>query len=137
MQDLSDTDAHLRTMQSIERGEQEILTAEEAREALSAPTPLAFWRRKRGHTQKTLSQQIGVSQSYVADLEAGRRKGDPALIKRLAKALKCGWRISSSRRAKTRLLRIDGLPGAWCAIQRQGDGKRHEILTLCTATSRT
>ena len=88
MQDLSDTDAHLRTMQSIERGEQEILTAEEVREALSAPTPLAFWRRKRGLTQKTLSQHIGVSQSYVADLEAGRRKGDPALIKRLAKALK-------------------------------------------------
>ncbi len=88
LQDLSDADLHEQTMRSIARGEQEVLSAEEVREALAAPTPLAFWRRKRGLTQKALSAAVGVSQSYVADLEAGRRKGDPALIKRLAQALK-------------------------------------------------
>ena len=88
LQDLFDADSHRQTMEEIGRGEQEVLTSEEIREALAAPTPLAFWRRKRGLTQKRLSVQVGASQSYVADLEAGRRKGDPALIKRLAKALR-------------------------------------------------
>jgi ribosome-binding protein aMBF1 (putative translation factor) len=87
VQELFDAVSHRRTMEAITRGEQEVLTAEEVREALSAASPLAFWRRKRGLTQKTLSGQVAASQSYLADLEAGRRKGDPALIKRLAKAL--------------------------------------------------
>jgi len=88
LQELFDAVSHRQTMEAIARGEQEVLTAEEVRQALSAPSPLAFWRRKRGLTEKTLSGLVAASQSYLADLEAGRRKGDPALIKRLAKALK-------------------------------------------------
>ena len=88
LEDLFDADLLLRTTEAIARAQQEVLSAEEVREALAAATPLAFWRRKRGLTQKKLSAEVGASQSYIADLEAGRRKGDPALIKRLAKALK-------------------------------------------------
>jgi transcriptional regulator with XRE-family HTH domain len=75
-------------MAAVAHGEQDMLTAEETAAALAAPTPLAFWRVKRGLTQKELSLAVGVSQSYVADLEAGRRKGDAALVKRLARALR-------------------------------------------------
>ena len=56
--------------------------------ALAAPTPLAFWRKKRGMTQASLGEAVGISQSYVASLETGDRKGDPSLFKRLADALK-------------------------------------------------
>jgi predicted transcriptional regulator len=87
MRDALDAALHTDTMASVARGEQEMLTAEEVAAALAAPTPLAFWRGKRGLTQKALAKAAGVSQSYVADLEAGRRKGDAALVKRLAKAL--------------------------------------------------
>lgn len=69
------------------RGEIETLTSEEAAALLDAATPLAFWRAKRGFTQSGLADAIGISQSYVASLEAGSRKGDPALFLRLAKAL--------------------------------------------------
>jgi DNA-binding XRE family transcriptional regulator len=72
---------------SVAHGEQEMLTAQETAAALAAPTPVAFWRVKRGLTQRQLGQTVGVSQSYVADLEAGRSKGETALIKRLAQAL--------------------------------------------------
>ena len=72
----------------IAAGGGELLTLEEVKAALDAPTPLAFWRGKRGMKQKDLAAAVGVSQSYAADLEAGRRKGDPALIKRLAHALR-------------------------------------------------
>lgn len=66
----------------------ETLSAEEVAKALAAPTPLAFWRAKRGMKQKDLAAQVGISPSYAADLEAGRRKGEPALFKRLAAALR-------------------------------------------------
>jgi DNA-binding XRE family transcriptional regulator len=66
----------------------ETLSAEEVAKALEAPTPLAFWRAKRGMKQKDLAAQVGISQSYAADLEAGRRKGEPVLFKRLAAALR-------------------------------------------------
>ena len=88
MRELIDAAAHEVTMAAVARGEQEMLTAQETVAALDAPTPLAFWRVKRGLTQKQLSQTVGVSQSYIADLEAGRRRGDAALIKRLAQALR-------------------------------------------------
>jgi DNA-binding XRE family transcriptional regulator len=87
MREMIDATAHATTMASVARGEQEMLTAKETAAALAAPTPLAFWRVKRGLTQRQLGQTVGVSQSYVADLEAGRRKGEAALIKRLSQAL--------------------------------------------------
>jgi len=88
MRERIDAAAHEATMAAVARGEQDMLTAEETLAALDAPTPLAFWRRKRGLTQKQLSQAVGVSQSYIADLEVGRRKGDAGLVKRLARALR-------------------------------------------------
>ena len=83
-----DAAAHEATMAAVARGEQEMLTAEETVAALAAPTPLAFWRVERRLTQKQLRQTVDVSQSYIADLEAGRRKGDAALLERLAEALR-------------------------------------------------
>jgi len=66
----------------------DVLTLEEVKAALAAPSPLAFWRAKRQMKQKDLAAAAGVSQSYVADLEAGRRKGDASVIKRLSQALR-------------------------------------------------
>jgi DNA-binding XRE family transcriptional regulator len=66
----------------------ENITSEEMRALLAAPSPLAFWRNKRGLTQVELAHAAGISQSYVAGLESGARKGDPALFKRLASALR-------------------------------------------------
>ncbi len=40
-----------------------------------------------GLTQAALAAAVGISQSYLAGLEAGSRKGDPALFLRLARAL--------------------------------------------------
>lgn len=82
-----DAAAHAKTMAEVAAGRQEFPTAEETRAALAAPTPLAFWRRKRGKTQSEVAAAVGISQSYMAGLEAGRRKGDPRLFLHLAPAL--------------------------------------------------
>ena len=62
--------AHEMIMAAVARGEQEMLAADEA---VAAPTPLTFWGVRRGLTQKQSSQTAGVSQSYITDLEVGRR----------------------------------------------------------------
>lgn len=54
---------------------------------LAAPTPLAFWRKHRGLTQVELSQQVGISQPYLAQLERGQREAGVAIYASLAKRL--------------------------------------------------
>ena len=74
-------------MAAVARGEHETLSSDEVDAFLDAVTPLAFWRGKRKLTQATLALRVGISQSYLAGLEKGKRKGDPALFLRLSRAL--------------------------------------------------
>ena len=78
---------HQAALSVLSNGNEELLSGDEVRLLASAATPLAFWRRKRGLTQAVLGEKAGIAQSYVAGLEAGDRKGDPALFLRLSKAL--------------------------------------------------
>jgi DNA-binding XRE family transcriptional regulator len=66
----------------------EAFDAEDAAKALAAPTPLAFWRAKRGHTQDQLAARVGIKPEDAGDLEAGRRQADLGLLKKLAVALR-------------------------------------------------
>lgn len=68
-------------------GDAEILSLEEVEAMLAAKSKLAFWRKKRGLSQGDLAARAGISQSYLAGLEASDRAGKPPLIKRLAHAL--------------------------------------------------
>src|SRR5262245_29625644 len=65
----------------------ELLSAEEAAALVAAPTPLAFWRKKRGKTQSQLAAELGVSQNFLSDLERGKAKGDVTLYAKLARQL--------------------------------------------------
>src|SRR5215210_9060991 len=64
------------------------LTSAEMRQLLAAPTPVAFWRRKRGLTQAELAAAVGISQGYLAQIETGVRTGEAALYLKLARALR-------------------------------------------------
>lgn len=86
--DQLDAARHELAMQRYRAGHDEALTAEQALAYAQALTPLAFWRKHRGVTQQALADLVGISQSYVADLEAGRRQGSPSLLLRIAKALR-------------------------------------------------
>lgn len=71
----------------------EDLSHEEMKALLATSTPLAFWRAKRGMKQKDLAAAADISANYLSDLEAGKRKGDPALFKRLAAALQAPMEV--------------------------------------------
>jgi antitoxin component HigA of HigAB toxin-antitoxin module len=72
---------------ALAAGREELLTAEETAAFIAAPTPLVFWRKKRGKTQSQLAAEIGVSQNFLSDLERGKAKGDVTLYGKLARCL--------------------------------------------------
>jgi DNA-binding XRE family transcriptional regulator len=87
-EDLVDALAARKVEAALAAGREELLTAEEAVALLAAPTPLAFWRKKRVKTQSQLAAEIGVSQNFLSDLERGKAKGDVTLYGKLARSLK-------------------------------------------------
>ncbi len=54
---------------------------------LAAPAPFAFWRKRSGKTQASLAAEAGVSQPFLAQIEAGKRRGAVAVLARIARAL--------------------------------------------------
>ena len=70
------------------RGEVEFLTEAQGEDYLAAVTPLAFWRRHRGLTQVALAAKAGITQPYLAQIEAGTRTGTVDVYAQLAKVLR-------------------------------------------------
>jgi len=87
-EDLVDALAHAEAMAEYRSGRDEGLTLEEVKAFVTAPTPLAFWRAKRGLTQAALAKAAGTTQPHVADLESGKHGGSLEIMARIAKALK-------------------------------------------------
>jgi DNA-binding XRE family transcriptional regulator len=75
------------TKAAIARGE-EVALPEAVWQAIEAgESPVKVLRKHRGLTQAELAAVAGVSQGYVAELEAGRKTGAPETLKALARAL--------------------------------------------------
>ncbi len=90
MQDALDVLDARRIGAAVASGEEELLTSEELDRLLEASTPMAFWRKKRGLTQKALAEQVGTAQSFIAAMEKGKAQGDPRLVLRIARVLGVG-----------------------------------------------
>jgi DNA-binding XRE family transcriptional regulator len=87
-QDLIDGRDHAVALREVATGAMETLSEAEVDNYLAAPSPLAFWRRRRGLTQAALATEIGITQPYLAQIEGGVRIGDVHLHALLAKALR-------------------------------------------------
>jgi DNA-binding XRE family transcriptional regulator len=86
-EDMRDALLHQRAMADYRAGRVGALTLEEVQRLLVAPTPLAFWRTKRGMTQAALAKAAGTTQPHVADLESGKHGGSLEIMARIAAAL--------------------------------------------------
>jgi transcriptional regulator with XRE-family HTH domain len=70
------------------RGEDPGQTDDEMDAYLAAPTPLAYWRKRRDLTQAKLAAAARISQPYLAQLESSRRaSADIAVYARLAERI--------------------------------------------------
>lgn len=63
------------------------LTAEEARRLLAGENPVRVWREKRSLSQRALAASAGVTPSYLAEIETGRKPGSVDAMGKLARAL--------------------------------------------------
>ena len=63
------------------------LTGDELRRLLDWESPLKVWREKRGLSQRDLARAAGVSPSYLAEIETGRKPGSAEALLNLARVL--------------------------------------------------
>ena len=63
------------------------LSAAEARRLLDGENPVKLWREKRGFSQRALAAKARLGNSYVAEIETGRKPGSRAALRKLAAAL--------------------------------------------------
>lgn len=63
------------------------LTGDELRRLLGWESPLKVWREKRGQSQRDLARAAGVSPSYLAEIETGRKPGSAEALLNLARVL--------------------------------------------------
>ena len=54
---------------------------------IAGENPLRTWRRHRGLTLARLSHEVGISTSFLSEIENGKRRGAPALWRKLAAVL--------------------------------------------------
>jgi DNA-binding XRE family transcriptional regulator len=85
--DLIDARDHAIAMRAVANATLPTLTEDEVKRYLEASSPLAFWRKHRGHSQAALARRVKISQPYLAQIEAGRRVGDVMLYAKIAKVL--------------------------------------------------
>jgi DNA-binding XRE family transcriptional regulator len=54
---------------------------------LDGENPLKVNREYRGLTQQKLADKVGISRSYITDIEAGRKDSSIKVMKKIAEAL--------------------------------------------------
>ena len=62
--------------------------AETRRMMLDDISPIIIWRERSGLTQSALAQAANVSQSYLAEIEGGKKPGSTVALRALARVLR-------------------------------------------------
>ena len=81
--DVRDYDA---AMERIAAGE-ELVPAEVVYALLDGGNPIRVWREYRGLNQVQLAAKVGISASYLSQLESGKRNGTVEVLLALASEL--------------------------------------------------
>lgn len=87
LEDAEDVASANAVLERIERGDEELLPAHVVERLLGDENPITVWREHRGMTISALAETAGLSQSYLSQIEAGKREGKVGVLMRLARAL--------------------------------------------------
>ena len=63
------------------------MTGGELRRILDDESPVKVWREKRGLSQRALADKAGVSTSYLAEIETGKKPGSADTLRKLSRVL--------------------------------------------------
>jgi len=84
LQDIRDYDM---AKAAIERGE-ELIPSKVTYAVLDGENPIKVWREYRGLGQRQLAEAVGVSTSYLSQIETGKRTGTTEVLTAIAKVLR-------------------------------------------------
>jgi len=87
-EDMSDLHSAAQTLERIKAGTEELIPAAVVDRLLDGDASLRVWREHRGLSQAELARQSGINHIQIIDIEAGRKAGSVASLKKLASALK-------------------------------------------------
>lgn len=82
-----DTAADRRSLALVDEAPDAFLPVELADRIVAGDSPVAVWRRHRGLTQARLAKAARLSQSYLAEIESGRKDGSVEALRAIARAL--------------------------------------------------
>jgi DNA-binding XRE family transcriptional regulator len=89
-EDMLDALRHAHAIAHYGEGRDEGLTQTEMRALLNAPTPLAFWREKRGLTRAGLARAVEAPEAEIEAVELGAVVGSSQMMAKIAATLKIG-----------------------------------------------
>ena len=87
-EDMSDLQSSAEVLDRIKAGAEELISSEVVVRLLNGEPPLAVWREYRKLSQSDLARKSGVNRIQIIDIEAGRKTGSVATLRKLARALK-------------------------------------------------
>jgi DNA-binding XRE family transcriptional regulator len=86
-EDAADRSTVADIQRKLKAGEEEMLPAAFVERMLTGENALRLWREYRGLTSSALAEKAGVAQSYISEIETGKKDGSVRTIKKLASAL--------------------------------------------------
>lgn len=87
-EDFGDLQSASAILRRIEAGEEELIPSEVVNRLLDGEAPLKVWREHRQLSQAELARTSGVNRIQIIDIEAGRKTGSVATLRKLAGSLK-------------------------------------------------
>ena len=84
LEDLRDYD---RITAAVEKGKEELGPQEIVARLVAGESPIKVWREYRNFAISELAQQVGITQPYLSQIEAGKREGKIGVLKNIAEAL--------------------------------------------------
>ena len=87
-EDFADLQSATAILRRIEAGDEELIPSEVVNRLLDGEAPLKVWREHRQLSQAELARLSGVNRVQIIDIEAGRKTGSAATLRKLATALK-------------------------------------------------
>ena len=86
-EDMADLNSAADVLARIKAGTEELIPSAVIDRLLAGHAPLTVWREHRCMSQAELARQSGVNRIQIIDIEAGRKTGSAATLKKLATAL--------------------------------------------------
>ena len=86
-EDAEDIRAADKAKRELDVGETELIPDEVVGALLDGENPVKVWRKCRKVSQTVLAEQIGTSQAYIAQIEAGKREGSIKVLTAIAGVL--------------------------------------------------